>query len=340
MNKTCAFLTLFLYAALCVFAQSFQDLQVGAPPVSGSLSHEGDEIWYRVRAAETGYLIVQTTGDTDTYLEAYDAQQNLLKQDDDGGEAYNARIELFVEAGRRYLFKLRGFGSTTGSFQISASFEAIPPSTELRFGSSQQGNLGAGAKHWYSVRVRDAGIVVVQTSGSIDTYMEAYDSRYNVIAEDDDSGSGYNARIEIIAEANQTYSFVVRGYSSQEAGSYSILANHEPIPRDERNTEISRAVAIRLGEAVPVFFLTPNESRWYRYEAGRAGTTFLVQTRGDLDTLLYLYDSQGTRISQNDDSGEGLNALISERLSQGTYFIEVRTYSDTIGRCTLHAETR
>jgi len=59
-----------------------------------------------------------------------------------------------------------------------------------------------------------------------------------------------------------------------------------------------------------------------------------------MDTLLYLYDSRGTLIAEDDDSGEGANALISVRLNPGTYYIEVKGFNGQIGRCTLHGEVR
>jgi len=105
-----------------------------------------------------------------------------------------------------------------------------------------------------------------------------------------------------------------------------------------------RAVTVRLGEAIPVFFHTKNESRWYRYDATRDGTVFVVQTRGNMDTTLLLYDDRGNLIDEDYYSGDYPgNSLIHIRLNAGTYFIEVRTYSNgagTTGRCTLHAETR
>ena len=343
MKKLCGFFALFLFVSVCLFAQNPQELRLGGVPVSGTLN-AGSEIWYSVRAASNGFLIIETTGDTDTYLEAYDAQRNLIMENDDGGEGTNARIEMFAAAGRTYLFKLRGFGGhTTGPYRIWASAEPIPAATELRLGTERQVNLSAGARHWYSVRTTAAGYVVVETSGNeIDTFMQAFDSQYNLLTEDDDSGSGTNARIELLVQPNQTYFFVVRGYSNTEAGPYSIWASHEPIPPDtERNTERARAVAVRLGEAIPVFFRAINESRWYRYEATRPGTVFVVQTRGNLDTTLLLYDSRGNLITEDRYSGEGLNGLIHQRLNAGTYFIEVRTYTNGVtGRCTLHAETR
>ena len=348
MKKLCIFLILSLFVSVCLFtqtAQNPQELRPGAVPVSGNL-HDGSEIWYSVRAASNGFIIVETTGDTDTYLEAYDERRNLLMENDDGGEGNNARIEIFAAAGRTYLFKLRGYGGyVTGPYRIWASAEPVPTAAQLTFGTEQTVNLSPGARNWYSVRTTSAGYIIAETSGNdIDTYMYAYDSQYNLLMQNDDGGSGLNARIEFSAEPNQTYFFVVRAFSSSAAGSYGIYANHEPIPPDaERNTDRSRAVTVRLGEAIPIYFRAVNESRWYRYEATRPGTVFVVQTRGSLDTTLLLYDSWGNLIAEDDYSGDYPNGLIHERLNPGTYFIEVRTFTNgagLTGRCTLHAETR
>ena len=334
------FTVIFIITAGVSFAQNAQELRIGSS-ASGTLRARED-IWYSVRPAVTGFLIIETTGEVDTFLEIFDAQRNFLMEDDDGGDGGNARIEMYSPANRTYLIKLRGYSSSdTGPYRISASVLPIPAATELRFGTTPQTRtLFSGDNHWYSVRTTGAGIVTVETLGSIDTYMYLYDSSYKLIDSDDDSGEGANAKIEIFVEPNQTYYFRIRGYDSEENGSYRIQAVFEVPPPDERNTERSRSVALRLGEASHVFIRTPGESRWYSYNMTRSGN-FVVQTRGRIDTILYLYDSRGELIAEDDDSGEGdYNALISERLNPGTYYIEVKTYGDETGRCTIHTEIR
>ncbi|MCL2069578.1 MAG: PPC domain-containing protein [Treponema sp.] len=228
------------------------------------------------------------------------------------------------------------------SFFVAVYLSAQSPQELYLEAPPVHGILNPGDEIWYSVRTLERGIITVEISGDLDTFLDVYDSTYEWIMSDDDGGIGLNPRIELLAEPDQTYFFELRGYSREENGPYIIWASFESIPVDtERNTERSRAVDIRLGEAIPVFFHTPGESRWYRYEISRNNTVFIIQTRGNLDTLLYLYDSQGNLIAEDDDSGESYyNALIHKRLDAGTYFIEIGTYLDTSGRCTLHAETR
>ena len=120
---------------------------------------------------------------------------------------------------------------------------------ELRFGTWDSGTLNAGGEEWFSVRANEAGLVIVETSGGIDTFLEAYDASRTLITEDDDSGEGLNARLEIFAEANSTYLFKLRYWDEGLSGPYRIMASFDPIPPDtERNTDRSRAVLLQSGQ--------------------------------------------------------------------------------------------
>jgi hypothetical protein len=225
-----------------------------------------------------------------------------------------------------------------GLFVAGSLFAQTPQ--ELRAGTWVPGNISNGEEKWFSFRPSGAGIVVVETTGNLDTCLEVYDASRNILGEDDDGGEEYNARLETFVEAGKTYLFKLYCYDEDESGPYRIRASFESIPADtERNTERSRAVPIKLGEAMPVFFRSSSESRWYRYELTRAGT-LIVQTRGSLDTLMFLYDAQGNMIDEDDDEGDDYNALISVRLNSGTVYIEIKEYDGLRGRCTLHAEIR
>jgi hypothetical protein len=335
-----AFAGLFLFIAGGLFAQTPRELRFGTA-VPGQL-REGEEQWFSVRTTESGFVTVETSGITDTYLEAYDSNRNLIGENDDGGEDANAKLEILAEAGQTYLFKLRAYEEDeSGPYSIRASFEAFSRERELRPGTWVSGHLGGGENHLYSFRPTAPGSVVVETTGNLDTILRAYELSQGNIGFDDDSGEDYNARLEVFVEAGKKYLFRLGCYDAQESGTYSVRATFEAVPPDtERNTERSRAVPIKLGEAVQVFFRAPSESRWYRYDIPRAGTTFIVQTRGNTDTYVALYDARGNMIAEDDDSGEDYNAYISERVNSGTVYIEVKPFGERMGRCTLHAEIR
>jgi len=224
-------------------------------------------------------------------------------------------------------------------FLFVTGYATAQTPAELRFGTWVTGNLTTGEEIWYSIRSTGSGLVTVETRGNIDTYLEAFDASRNKIAEDDDGGEDANARLEIFAEPGITYLFKLRGYDSDVSGPFRIIASFEEVPFDTaQNTERSRAVLLNHDQPVSIFFRSPNESRWYRYNLPRSQNLLIVQTKGSLDTLLYLYDAQGKLLVSDDDSGEGNNALISRRLATGFVFIEVRTHSGETGGTTLEAE--
>jgi hypothetical protein len=335
----CIILGLFLIICGSLFAQqNAQELRLGSI-ITGNLSSNVD-IWYRINVTENCLLSIETLGNTDTYLEIYDSRTNLLLENDDGGNGSNARIDMLAANGSSYFIKLRGYGDSSGPFRILADYTPLTNSAELNAGSILSGDLSIGERLLYKVQSVRTGIFTVETSGNMDTLLEAYDSQFRLITSDDDSGEDNNARIELFTEANQIYYVILKGYSSDSSGSYRLLAGFETMSVGN-NTSRSTAATLSPGAEVSVFVTEAGQSRWFVCQVTRTGIiTFVVQTRGSLDTYLYLYDNNGNLLEEDDDSGDNYNARISTRLSTGTYYIEVKGLGGATGRCTLHAEIR
>jgi hypothetical protein len=315
--KKLLFLIYFLISLFGLWAQqNAQELTLGTE-VSGNLG-AGDEYWYSVQAAETGRVIVYTSGRTDTYLEAYDSNDRHIGSDDDGGEGNNARLRISVEAGKTYLFKLRGYDSSkTGPYRIIANFEELPQTQVLKPGTEVSGNLYAGAEHWYSIQATEAGRVIVYTSGNTDTYLEAYDSNDNLIDKNDDGGEGSNALLRIPVEAGRAYLFKLRGYDNSKTGPYRIIAIFGELPQTQ---------VLTLGTEVSGNLYAGTEY-WYSIQAAKTGR-ITVYTTGDTDTYLEAYDSNNRQIDSNDDGGEESNALLRIPVEAGrTYLFKLRGYN-------------
>lgn len=89
---------------------------------------------------------------------------------------------------------------------------------------------------------------------------------------------------------------------------------------------------------IPVSFITekeaeirpPGEEDLYYLNITNGGK-YTIQTHGGIDCLMALYgpDSMTALIAKDDDSGEGLNSLITRDLKPGKYWVSVRHYSKT-----------
>jgi len=209
---------------------------------------------------------------------------------------------------------------------------------KLSAGSWIPAHLYAGEEYWYSVTSSGAGFLTVETTGSVDTCLEAYDASRRLIDEDDDGGEGANAKIELFVESGKTYLFLLRGYDENETGPYSIRALFEIAPADEGNTQRSRAVLLKHDDSMPVFFRSSSESRWYRFDLSHKSNLLRIWTTGSVDTYLKLYDSRENLVAEDDDSGNDGNAMLSERLGPGTYYIELTLYDKGTGRTAIQAE--
>ena len=308
-----------------IFAQNAQELRPGSF-VNGNLS-AGQEIWYRITPNEAGILIVETTGSTDTYLEAYrvvrGTEREYITENDDGGADTNAKISIITQPGTSYMFLLSGYSAAiTGAFRIFASIEPMPQITALRAGTFHNGNLTSGSNHWFSVVPSEGGLLTVETSGSTDTYLEAYDENFDILDEDDDGGEGLNARIVLDVKSGKTYYFNLRGYSSSEHGPYRLMANFKPYPTP---------VQLNIGTFQNVN-ISEGQEFWYSVRATRRGR-LVVETMGSTDTYMFAYSDAYDILAFDDDGGEGTNARIELTVEANrTYIFRIRGYSpSTVG---------
>jgi len=310
-----------------IFAESkpITELRSGSA-VNGNITSGGEYI-YNVRAGQNGYITVETSGDTDTYLTAYDEFYNYITEDDDGTGTINARIRIRVVSGKNYIFALRGYGpTTTGAFRIQANSQGYPAPTVINIGSFVNGNISYGDDLWYSVRATQTGHLTVETTSSANydyygdthklAYLEAYDDAYNILADDD--GSMYpNNRIRMMVTAGKTYYFNLRGPDYDTSGAFRIFASFQPLPAP---------TTLAIGS-----FLSGNiESSgeyWYSIRPARSGK-LIVETMGNTDTYLYAYDNLYVLITSNDDYVDQNARVEINATANQTYIIMLRGYSN------------
>ena len=215
----------FLFASGSLFAQIPRSLNFGTQ-ISGTLK-AGEEQWFSVRPPGDGIVVVETFGDDiDTYLEVYDDVRNFISENDDGGEGVNARLEIFVDAGQTYLFKLRCYSEEeSGPYRLLATFESLAADREQNTDRSRAVLIkpwepipvfirSAGESRWYRYDLTNPeSLLIVETTGSLDTLLTIYDDRGRVIEEDDDSGEDSNAYL-MLRRGRGTVYIEVTAYGS------------------------------------------------------------------------------------------------------------------------------
>ena len=101
-----------------------------------------------------------------------------------------------------------------GNGRDSATTVAIPSTTD--------GNLTRGDRDYFRIDIAQAGTLLLETTGSRDTYGTLFDDAGRRLEQNDDGGEGYNFRIGTGWLAAGAYYLEVRGYSVNTTGDYSL----------------------------------------------------------------------------------------------------------------------
>jgi hypothetical protein len=219
----------------------------GIPGVARTLHDDEDEDFFLLAPGRDGPLVMETTGNMDTYLEFYraDDSRNTIDDNDDGGSSGNARLRYNVSAGERYIVKIRGYSGDTGSYTFRAyiaesvhlnpdeyeddnEFEAA---RDIEIGVSQQHTFhNGGDTDWVKFRVSRPGRYTIRTRGlnspSLDTYIELYDSEHNSVDSDDDGGDDMDSLLSVQLQ-NGTYYLQVECLDDNVEQPYTIRVDAE-----------------------------------------------------------------------------------------------------------------
>ena len=320
------------------------DLALGSS-VRGHIG-EGDDDYFHVQVKEAGTLAVYTTSSLDTVGELQAGDGSILASDDDGGDGLNFRIEHDVGPGAYYV-RVSSYGTATGGYVVQVSFAAeelpLPPTddhgntrsdaTDLALGISVRGQIAeANDEDYFQVQVTQTGILVVYTTGDLDTVGQLQAGDGSILASDDDDGNETSFRIEHTVGPGAYYIRV--GSYGPATGDYVVLASFvanalPPPPHDHGDTR-SDATDLALGGSVRGQIAEANDEDYFHVQVAQAGI-LAVYTTGDLDTVGQLQAGDGSILASDDDGGDGLNFRIERDVGPGTYYVKARSYGTATG---------
>ena len=218
---------------------------------------------------------------------------------------------------------LIGSGGTTTPAPTSppgGSGTTTPPQTSGTTIPGGGGQVRVNGETKYTFTPNQSGIWSIRTSnnGYSDPMITVYDPGGSVIAEDDDSNWDVNALVFVNLNAGSVYTVEASFYGGASGSCTLTAAPAQTLPAGGGTVRVN---------GITAFTFTPNRS---------GSWTFSTSDNGDSDPHLSLLDVNGKYIDEDDDGGDGLNALLTLSLSAGvTYILDADFFDGEAGSYTL-----
>lgn len=289
------------------------------------------------------------SSDFDSYLILNGPDGSTIATDDDGGEEGNdAEISFRAASAGTYTLLATSFNDNArvGAYRVSLAEESgnFPePGTEtpIASGETKEGRIEAGdtrgrrgpEDRWtFQGREGQLARIDVLSENRFDSYL-VLERNGMPVDSNDDGGDGNNARLMTILPATGTYTIVVSKFSEGgNGGRYNLVLNVSEAPAGAGRVERLQPGQRVSGRLEPGD--RPRSGGGYQdlFEfEGRSGQDVVVELHSsDFDPFLELRDPDGNLVADDDDGGEGRDAMIMTRLSRaGRYRVVARSYGES-----------
>jgi hypothetical protein len=277
--------------------------------------------------------LIQASASTsfDSYLRLYTAERELIAEDDDSGGNSQALLEgIALPADGEYLLELSGFDfGEFGEYQLSLNLAGEVPTTPqgqaLAYGETVNSNLTAGEQASFLFQAAAGDVISITVEAEFDSLLELYLGD-TLISTDDDSGVGLNPFLENIPLADSgDYEIRLLSFTGG-GGSFTLTLSSDNATATPPPTQTDAGTSISYGQEVSGT-LEPGQTQSYSFE-GQTGEVVSAGVVAQIDTYLELRGPDGNLVASDDDSGEGLNPLVSDLSlpATGTYTLVVGAF--------------
>lgn len=312
-------------------------------PLIGTIGRSGDKDVIAVEMTEGEQYVIdvglQSLGDS--VLRLYRPDGQLLASNDDGGVSFGSRIAWTARETGTHFAEVTGFGSLTGTYQLTAlDFPAVPITLE----QSLEAELDELEQFDRYVVEAEAGVRYefdVLLGSMRDSVLELYSSGNDTpIERDDDGGEGRGSRITWLAPESGSYKLHVRRRFSSDNGTYTISVNqvvddHADIPGD--SLTVANAGELSSGQ----FEFAGDVDIWaIDLVAGQNYQLSGIADRTAAISLQVLHFEQQLPILSSTLGTTGTATIADWKSPEsGRYFVEVRTGRTFVGSYDLNLES-
>ena len=216
--------------------------------------------------------------------------------------------------------------------------DTIDEATPIGIGESIEGVIGHGGDVDMFALSADAGqfYQIDVVLGTLDdSVLTVYDTDGLEVAYNDDYGDGTASRIVWSAPSSDVYYAEVSGFFS--TGSYTLTVDAIEVTDDYPNSSDLVLSSIAPGQSIEGAIDYGGDVDMFELSAD-AGESYRIDvTLGTLeDSVLAVYDADGTEVAYNDDYGdESASRIMWEASATGAYYVEVSEYDSGTGSYTL-----
>ncbi|MGD9968475.1 MAG: PPC domain-containing protein [Hyphomonadaceae bacterium] len=314
------------------------------------LGPAGDRDWYRLDLTEgQGVRLGLANAMTpdalqDPMLVLYGPDGAEVARDDDGGDGLNAWLEYQATAAGPHYVEARGYvEEAEGRYAISVTpgeIGATPDGAEAlsAIGDPRVATINAdGDVDWFVVELVEGrpyriNIESMDPDPLADPMLTLYDAQGNQVASDDDGGRGLNAYLNYASATGGPYFLAVSSFGDTGTGRYQIRATDTDVPGHPYTDEMLDAADDARVSRIEM----PGDLDNYRVSLeGGASYTIDVAGVGEhplADPFLAIVNDENTRLTSDDDGGDGLNARLRfQPEASGDFLLQVSGLGGSTG---------
>ena len=245
---------------------------------------------------------------------------------------------LNLDAGTYYVSARDNGDNHAGTYELSATLGPEDVSDDFNTsgglptnGTSIIGDIEvAGDIDWFELTIPELSTVEINLRGLSlnNTRLAVIDSEGNLVRSDNNSGDGFDDFLNFVIEAG-TYYISVEDSAGFHTGTYELTASVSTEILDDFSADINTTGATGFFNFTRGELEVVGDDDWFEFTVTEDSTVYLHLNRGTLNNpFLYLYDSEGTLLGSDNNSGDGLNAQLIQFLEAGTYYASARANND------------
>lgn len=324
-----------------------------------SINYFRDRDMFRFAAVETGGLSIGMQADgsrVDSLLFVYNSAGRRIAFNNNAARGTrNAGLSLKVQAGQTYYVCAQARGRVTGDYRLQLDLDvdedggSRPGATSLTLAADDTVTVTRGIEYRRDVDFfsftadGDGGVTVnmARDGSSVDSFLMVYNAQGRRIAINNNYRRGSrDAQTSFVVQDGQTY-YVRTSALGRRTGNYELtlthsLDEHANHPHQAQSVTISAEAATSLSGGIDYRF----DRDFFTFIASDTGgmTVNMNSAEGsNLDTMLFVFNDAGRRITYNDDVARGnTDSRVDFRVQAGQrYYLGARGWRFSQGQYDL-----